>query len=61
MLKNIAFLLFFAWGVNLNAQKTAISEDNIRRDITMLASDEMKGRGTGTAEEFRAAQYIADQ
>lgn len=61
MLKNIAFLLLFAWGVNLNAQKTAISEDNIRRDITMLASDEMKGRGTGTAEEFRAAQYIADQ
>ncbi len=61
MLKNIAFLLLFASGLALNAQKMAISEDNLRRDITMLASDEMKGRGTGTAEEFRAAQYIADQ
>ncbi|MBL7805526.1 MAG: M20/M25/M40 family metallo-hydrolase [Saprospiraceae bacterium] len=62
MHKNIALLLVLLFGgLSLSAQQYAISEDNIRRDLTMLASDEMKGRGTGTPEEFRAAQYIADQ
>jgi Peptidase family M28/PDZ domain len=38
-----------------------ISEKNLRKDVTYLASDKMKGRGTGTKEELMAAKYIAKQ
>lgn len=36
-----------------------ISTDRIRKDITFLASDKMKGRGTSSPEEKKAAAYIA--
>ncbi len=54
----LLFLLFFA---QLRAQQTVISENNLRRNITYLASDSLKGRGTGTPEERLAALFIADQ
>lgn len=39
----------------------AITDQDILTHITFLASDEMRGRETGTAEEAAAANYIADQ
>ncbi|MCS6929374.1 MAG: M20/M25/M40 family metallo-hydrolase [Saprospiraceae bacterium] len=41
------------------AQNAVISEQRLRQHITYLASDKLKGRGTATAEERKAAQYIA--
>jgi hypothetical protein len=38
-----------------------IAEKNLRKHITFLASDKMKGRGTGSPEEKKAASYIAKQ
>ncbi|GAB4495402.1 MAG: M20/M25/M40 family metallo-hydrolase [Saprospiraceae bacterium] len=38
-----------------------ISEKNLEKHISHLASDKMKGRGTGTEEERKAADYIAKQ
>lgn len=36
-----------------------ISEKQIKKDISYLASDKLKGRGTSSAEEKMAASYIA--
>lgn len=36
-----------------------ISEKNIRKHLEYLASDKLKGRGTSTKEEKKAAAYIA--
>ncbi len=44
----------------LSAQVT-ISEQRLRQDVSYLASDKLKGRGTATAEERKAARYIARQ
>src|ERR1700752_5261049 len=33
---------------------------NIKKHITFLASDKLKGRGTSSEGEEKAAQYIAD-
>jgi len=38
-----------------------ISEKNLRKHVTYLASDKLKGRGTGTPQELMAAKYIAKQ
>ncbi len=46
--------------LSLLAQAT-ISEQRLRRDVTYLASDKLKGRGTATPEEQKAARYIARQ
>lgn len=55
-------LLIFCWAIaaNLLAQ-ASISEKKLQRHITYLASDKLKGRGTGTPEEAKAAEYIAKQ
>ncbi len=45
------FCIFYA-----NAQP--IPEKSIKKHISFLASDQLKGRGTGTAEEKIAANYI---
>lgn len=49
-----SFLLFSS---PLFAQQ--ISEDNLKKHIKYLSSDELKGRGTGTPEELASANYIA--
>lgn len=36
-----------------------ISEANLKKHIKFLASDKLKGRGTGTQQELTAANYIA--
>jgi len=38
-----------------------ISEKNLQKHVTFLASDKLKGRGTGTKEEQKAAKYLAKQ
>ncbi|MFN0015347.1 MAG: M20/M25/M40 family metallo-hydrolase [Saprospiraceae bacterium] len=39
--------------------QTTISETNLREHVTYLASDKLKGRGTATKEERKAAKYLA--
>lgn len=38
-----------------------IEQEKIKAHITYLASDELNGRGTSTADEKKAAEYIAKQ
>jgi Tol biopolymer transport system component len=38
-----------------------VSTETVKRDVHFLASDEMKGRLTGSPEGQKAARYIADQ
>ncbi len=51
-------MLFFAFQT---AFAQNISEKNLHKHISYLASDKLKGRGTGTEEEQKAAKYIAKQ
>ncbi len=39
----------------------SISEKKLKDHVSYLASDKLKGRGTGTEEERKAASYIAKQ
>ena len=50
--------LFFA-AHSIFAQN--IPEKKLKKHVTYLASDKLKGRGTGTEEERKAAKYIAKQ
>ncbi len=43
------------------ADEPAISPENLRTHLRVLASDEMRGRANGSPELDRAASYIADQ
>lgn len=38
-----------------------INENNLKKHVYFLASDKMKGRGTGSKEVFKAANYIEKQ
>ena len=38
-----------------------VSEKTLKKHVSYLASDKLKGRGTGTPEEKMAAEYIAKQ
>jgi Peptidase family M28/PDZ domain len=51
------FLLLFVAA----AQAQTIDADRLQKHITYLASDKLKGRGTGSPEEKKAAVYIAKQ
>jgi hypothetical protein len=61
-MKKIAFLLFNCLYINTPAQTkvvpSKVSADKIKKHITYLASDELKGRATGSDEEKKAADYI---
>jgi hypothetical protein len=41
------------------AQEAALSTERYMKDVNFLASDEMQGRGSGSPELERAAEYIA--
>ena len=41
--------------------QTSISTENLRKHVSYLAADKMKGRGTGTKQERKAAAYLAKQ
>jgi hypothetical protein len=43
------------------ASKSTVTEKSVRRYMTALAGDEMRGRGSASPDELRAAQYIASQ
>lgn len=40
---------------------TTVSEKSVRKYMNALANDEMRGRGSATADELAAAKYIASQ
>lgn len=59
-MKTIFYLvsgIFFI--VNVNAQ--SFDPNSIKKHISFLASDDLKGRGTSSKEEVKAAKYIAKQ
>ncbi len=43
------------------ANPVSVRTDDIRRDLTTFASDEFRGRETGTPDALRAARFIADR
>ena len=51
-----------AWAQNPIQVKYAntITQEDLKEYLTFLASDEMKGRDTGSPEGKIAAQYLAD-
>src|SRR6187549_3631773 len=61
----IAPLFSFLLGLSLFAAGTLplqeLSTDRYMQHVSFLASDDLKGRGNGSAELERAAEYIAAQ
>jgi aminopeptidase YwaD len=60
---NFAFfvLLFSVSMFAQNISDPAITDEEIELHINYLASDELKGRESGSKEIFKAAEYIADE
>lgn len=54
----LAGLLLFQ---NVTAEAQQLDAAKIKTHVEFLASDDLKGRGTGTADELKAAAYIATQ
>ncbi len=65
MIRLFYIVFLFVVSFSVNAQKTwkdsEITSKDIKAHIFYLASDEMKGRFTGTKEEQMASDYIRDQ
>jgi hypothetical protein len=60
MMKHTALTIFaLLFAVAVSAQD--ISVERIRKDVTYLSADKLKGRGTGSKGEKKAAKYIAKQ
>lgn len=57
----LSLFLLTAFSAASFAQTAEISTDRIRKDVTYLASDKLKGRGTSTKGEKKAASYIAKE
>lgn len=53
------FTLFISLAFAASAFAQEISSDRIKKDIEFLSSDKLKGRGTGSKGEKKAASYIA--
>src|SRR5437870_5684895 len=56
-----AVLLFSSHASLQKKQINVITEASIRGHMEFLAGDAMKGRGSGTEDEWRAAEYIGSQ
>jgi acetylornithine deacetylase/succinyl-diaminopimelate desuccinylase-like protein len=54
-------LTFGAVFAEAKPAKSAVTEQSVRKYMQALASDEMKGRGSASADELAAAKYIASQ
>lgn len=54
---------FYAAALMLSAgaYSQSISQERLKKDISFLASDKLKGRGTSSDEELKAAEYIAKE
>jgi hypothetical protein len=68
ILAAVLLLSLISFGLTSNATfaqrakpKTTVSEKSVRKYMDVLASDEMRGRGSATADELAAAKYIASQ
>lgn len=70
MKKCFIVLIFFSFCSFVNAQSSTstgkvgqyaatISADNLKKDLTYIASDELEGRDTGSEGQKKAADYIA--
>lgn len=61
--KNLIFFLLLTFiscsSVKIPETRQQIDENDIFKHLSFLASDELKGRGTGTPEIDKAADYIA--
>jgi Zn-dependent M28 family amino/carboxypeptidase len=55
----LSILVAFCFATSISAQE--INTDRLKKDISYLASDKLKGRGTGTKGEKKAASYIAKE
>ena len=53
------FVFSFLFFVATAAFAQSFNEDRIRGHVTFLASDQLEGRGTASAGEIKAAEYIA--
>ena len=64
-LKSVLFFtLIFLTSISIFAQDISspdITSEEIKEHITFLASDDLKGRDSGTDEIMEAAEYIADE
>jgi aminopeptidase YwaD len=56
----LSFLLLISFVFSIAAQKTDIVEQNLRTNVTYLASDALEGRRTGEQGATTAAGYIAN-
>jgi acetylornithine deacetylase/succinyl-diaminopimelate desuccinylase-like protein len=63
LLSLVLFALPSAQPAPAQTPKTSspVSEKSVRKYMSALAGDEMRGRGSATADELRAAEYIAGQ
>lgn len=59
-MNNLLLLSIFTLSYSIQFAQS-LSEKAIRKDISFLASDKLKGRGTSSPEEIEAANYIAKQ
>ena len=57
----VASLALVSVGAFAQNGKSTVSEQSVRKYMYALASDEMHGRGSATADELAAAKYIAAQ
>lgn len=60
-MRSILALVISLYCFSAVAQTAEISADRIRKDVTYLASDKLKGRGTSSKGEKKAAKYIAGE
>ncbi len=57
----LASLGLTAVGQSRTASPTAICADCLRKNLEYLAGSDLNGRGSGTPDEYKAAEYIAGQ
>ncbi len=55
------FILAFSFAFSGILSGQEISVDRLKKDVTFLASDKLKGRGTSSKGEKQAAKYIATE
>ncbi len=61
MKKSLSIFLLFALTSAAAQTYGGITEASVRAHMQALASDDMKGRGSGTLDELAAAQYVSAQ
>lgn len=60
-MKFLLSLLFPLLTFNIFSQSNYPDPENLARHINYLAADKMKGRGTGSRQNMKAAKYVARQ